>query len=424
MIIMFDSAIELFPGQSNGEFGWMNGKGLVIQKGKGSHVWDTADNEYIDMSMAWGSVLLGHAYPSVLEKVKRAMNEGTNFACLNKYTLQLAERIQNISPCIESLRFVASGTEATMMCCRVAREYTGKPKIMKFDGAYHGQHPIGIAGMVGSAKPNLHDKILAGTSDPSMTDMVVLGQYNDMETTTRVFEAHKGEIAGILVEPIHRCLKPQNGFLSSLRSLASDNNIPLIFDEVVTGFRLALGGAQEYYNVQPDLIAYGKALGGGFPIGVYGGHRDIMDVVNESRYSQEQYTWSASTLGGNPISCSAALATITELEQDGVYSKLHDMGKVMRQTIGSAFESEGMPVYVLGEGPLAQYAISKDPVHTQKHWIQSDRNTGSKIMFHLLKNKIFLNPMGTKFYCSLTHTPRDIEQFGQALVTSIQSLRS
>jgi glutamate-1-semialdehyde 2,1-aminomutase len=406
------SGLKFFPGSSNGEYGWAEPDAVVVDRGKGSRLWDVNGREYLDMSMAWGSAILGHAPAPVLEAAGHAMAGGTNFACVNRYSAELAERIAAISPCVESIRFVASGTEATMMCCRVAREYTGRPKILRFEGAYHGQHPIGIASMVGDSLPPHPEVDPAGASDPAMTRDVLVAPYNDLDTTAQIIEAHAESLAGVIVEPLHRCITPEPGFLQGLREVTRRHGVVLIFDEVVTGFRMALGGAQEYYGVSPDLVAYGKGLGGGFPIGAFGGQSDIMEVVNEHRLPGPPYAWSASTTGGNPVSAAAALATINQLSRPGTYPEFHGRGARLRKLIATIIQDSGCQGYILGDGPLAQVAFSEKPVRDHRSWKASNRKLGAALMTCLLRQGVFLNPMGTKLYISTAHTDGDLEEFG------------
>lgn len=415
------AGLRNFPGNSNGEFGWNLDDAVVVDHGKGSRLWNIHGQEYLDMSMAWGSAILGHAPAPVLEAAARAMQGGSNFACVNRFSAELAERLVHLSPCMEKVRFVASGTEATMMCCRVAREYTGRPRILRFEGAYHGQHPIGVASMCGDTLPPHPQVDDAGASDPAVLRDVLIAPFNDLIKTTEIIQAYKQSLAAVIVEPLHRCLTPAPGFLKGLIEVAEKNGVIVIFDEVVTGFRLALGGAQEYYGVQPHLVAYGKGLGGGFPIGAFGGRADIMEMVSEYRYPGPQYTWSASTTGGNPVSCAAALATIDILSRDGVYREFHGLGKQLRHVMGESLNALKVEGQILGDGPLAQVAFSSTPVYDHRSWRASNRKLGATLMTSLLKQFVFLNPMGTKLYISTAHSDSDIADFGNRFTQALHN---
>ena len=214
-----------------------------------------------------------------------------------------------------------------------------------------------------------------------------------------------------------------DGFLQGLREATASLGIVLVFDEVVTGFRLALGGAQEYYGVSPDLVAYGKGLGGGFPIGVFGGQAEIMEAVNEQRLPGPNYAWSASTTGGNPVSSAAALATIDVFSEPGVYDRLHAMGRQLRERLGQARAQVGETAQVLGDGPLAQSVFLDRPVQSHRDWLAADRERGRAVMFELLRSGVFLNPMGTKLYLSLAHTEADLDEFTAHFTAALKSSR-
>ena len=395
---------------------------MVPERGSGARIWDTQGREFLDFTMAWGSALVGHAHPKVVEAATAAARDGINFASLNRRSIELAERIASVSPCAERIRFVASGTEATLLCLRVAHAATGRPKVLRFEGAYHGQHAVGVAGMLHSRPTALPACDPAGAGAPWTEHDVLVAPYNDLEETTRIVEAHAASLAAVIVEPLHRCLKPRPGFLEGLRELTRRRGIVLIFDEVVTGFRLAPGGAQEFYGVVPDLVAYGKALGGGFPIGAFAGRTEIMEVLEERRLPGPRYVWSASTTGGNPVSCAAALATLDLLLQPGVHAELHALGRRFREGLQSVIRNAGESAQILGDGPLGQVAFSAEPVVDQASWLASDRARGARLMLELLARGIFLNPMGTKLYLSLDHSEAVLsgfmEAFAQALPAS------
>ena len=422
---MIHRAKNLFPGISNGEFGIIDESSVpIIQSGDGARVWDSNGKAYIDMTMAWGSVLIGHANPVIREAAFNAAKNGTNFAALNTQMVELGDQIASISPCVEKIRFVASGTEATMLCLRLARSVRGKSKILKFEGAYHGQHPEGIASMVQLNDRSSTKANTSGTGAPWVKESVLVAPFNDLEATRALIKENAADLAAVIVEPLHRCLKPVDGFLSGLRKITQELGIILVFDEVVTGFRLALGGAQEYYGVKPDLVAYGKALGGGFPIGAFGGSEEIMEGVNESRYSKLNYSWSASTTGGNPVSCAAAMATIKLLSEQQNFEKLHRLGREFRKQLTEILVNNEEPFQVLGDGPLAQVVFTDRTINNSRDWGVADRNKGLLLMLQLIKEGVFLNPMGTKMYLSLSHGAKEMEEFSDKFSSALKSLNS
>jgi glutamate-1-semialdehyde 2,1-aminomutase len=365
--------------------------------------------------MGWGSVLLGHAHQAVVDAVRRQAALGSNFAYVSAPALELGEELQRAVPCAERLRFCASGTEATAYAARLARAYTGRPRLLKFEGAYHGANEIGTVSLF---PRRLHDfprgePTSAGLPTSAVADVLV-APFNDLAATEVIASARRDELAGIIVEPLHRCTPPRPGFLEGLRRLASGTGSLLIFDETVTGFRLAYGGGQAYYGVTPDLCALGKALGGGYPIGAVAGRTDVLDLVREDRLGEERYVWFASSLGGNPVSAAAALATLAELRKPGVYPRLFALGEALRSGLRAALREEGVTAHVQGDGPLAAVVFTEGEVVDYRSAFRADRQRARTFLLGLFRRGIFLNPMSTKLYLSLAHTEREIEAFLEA----------
>ena len=401
-----------FPAGSNGEFNLPPELSMVIARGDGCRLWNTDGREFLDFSIGWGSVLVGHANPAVTEAVTRQASLGANFAYVNENALALAETILSLSPACDSLRFCASGTEATMYCQRLARAVTGKAKILKFEGAYHGANEVGVTSLFPTRLRDFPEpEATSAGIAPPVGDQVLVAPFNDLAMTRAIVAEHVADIAGIIVEPLQRCTPPVAGFLEGLRALADDHAIPLIFDEVVTGFRLSLGGAQEYYGVVPDLVAYGKALGGGYPIGAFGGRAEIMELVREDRLGTDSYVWMASTLGGNPISCAAARAALGVFGGDGVYPRLHALGDYLRGGMRDVLARRQMTAQVIGDGPLAQVVFSDQPVSDYRSMRRGDAAMGRSAMLGLFERGVFLNPMGTKLYLSIAHDEAVCDDF-------------
>ncbi|MCC7016852.1 MAG: aminotransferase class III-fold pyridoxal phosphate-dependent enzyme [Rhodospirillales bacterium] len=397
-------ALAAFPGGiANGEFGLPRDAIVAIERGEGARLWDTAGKEYLDFSMGWGSALVGHACPEIVEAVGRQAPLGSNFAYLNTQVLALAEDIRRAAPAVERIRFCASGTEATMYCMRLARAYTGRAKILKFEGAYHGANEAGVTSLFPRHNLPFPQPELTSAGTPSAARELLVAPYNDLGPTAEIVRAHRAELAGVIMEPLQRCTPPEPGFLEGVRRLCTEAGVPLIFDEVVTGFRLAYGGAQEYYGVIPDLVAYGKALGGGYPIGAFGGQREIMDLVDESRIGDERYVWMASTLGGNPISAAAANAALGVLRRSGTYEKLHALGAAFRDGLRRVLRDRQIAAQVIGDGPLAQVVFTDRPVNNYRSTARGDKVRARKLMLALFARGAFVNPMGTKLYLSIAH---------------------
>lgn len=407
-----DRARAVFTaGIANGEFGLPPGQLVVIERGDGCRLWDTSGKEYLDFSMGWGSCLVGHARPEVVDAVQKQAALGSNFAYLNNHVLALAEEIQRISPASERLRFCASGTEATMYCQRLARAYTNRPKILKFEGAYHGANEAGVTSLFPHKLKAFPEPELTSAGTPQAIDTLLVAPFNDLPTTERIIREQAKDIAAVIAEPLQRCTPPEPGFLEGVREACTKNDILLIFDEVVTGFRLAYGGAQEYYGVVPDLVAYGKAMGGGYPIGAFGGRTDIMELMNEHQIGQDDYVWMASTLGGNPVSTAAAGAALKVFAQPGTYEQLHGLGNYLRDGIRQVLRDRQITGQVIGDGPLAQVVFSADEVRDYRSTFKGDRKKGRALMLQLFDDGVFLNPMGTKLYLSLAHDESVCDEF-------------
>ena len=407
-----ERSLAVFPAGSNGEFNIPEELSLVIERGEGCQLWDTDGRRFLDFSMGWGSVLVGHAHPMVVQAVRERAARGSNFAYITDDALLLAEEIVRLSPACDRVRFCASGTEATMYCQRLARAATRRTKILKFEGAYHGANEIGVTSLFPTRPPRFPqpDPTSAGV-DCVVRDNVLVAPFNDLDQTRQIVADHAADLAAVIVEPLQRCVPPKDGFLAGLREVTREHGAVLIFDEVVTGFRLAYGGAQEYYGVVPDLVAYGKALGGGYPIGAFGGRREIMELVREDRMGAPDYVWVASTLGGNPISTAAGRAALQVFAEEGVYRRLHELGKYLRRGMRKVLEQAHVTAQVIGDGPLAQVVFSDQPVVDYRSTQGGNRAQSRAIMLALFRRGIFLNPMGTKLYLSVAHDETVCDEF-------------
>ena len=400
---------SVFPGASLGEYNLPADLAVVLARGNGARVWDGDGRQFVDFTMGWGSVLLGHAHPAVVGAVQRQAALGSNFAYVSGPALELGEELQRAVPCAERLRFCASGTEATAYAVRLARAHTGRPRVLKFEGAYHGANEIGTVSLFPrrlEAFPR-GEPTSAGLPTSAVADVLV-APFNDLSATEAIATAHRDELAAIIVEPLHRCTPPRPGFLDGLRRLASATGSLLVFDETVTGFRLAYGGGQAYYGVTPDLCALGKALGGGYPLGAVVGRADVLDLVREDRLGEERYVWFASSLGGNPVSAVAAVAALSELRKPGVYPRLFALGEALRSGLRRVLREEGVTAHVQGDGPLAAVVFTDGEVVDYRSAFRADRQRARSFLLGLFRRGIFLNPMSTKLYLSLAHTEQEI----------------
>ncbi len=401
---------EVFPGGSLGEYNLPRELSVILSRGKGARVYDTTGREFIDLTMGWGTVILGHGHPKIAEAVKKQADLGSNFSYVSEQALILAEEIVRAVPCAEKIRFCASGTEATMYAMQFARAFTGRDKIVKFEGAYHGANEFGTVSLFPQKLLDFPEAnpTSAGVTRASCSE-ILIAPYNDLEITSRIITEHAQELAAVIVEPLHRCTTPIAGFLEGLRDITRKHDILLVFDEVMTGFRLSYGGAQEYYGVIPDLAALGKALGGGYPVGAVVGRADILDLCNEAHLGQERYVWFASTLGGNPVTAAAALVTLEELRKPGSYQSLFAAGEKLRSGFRSILTELGIEAQVLGDGPLCAVSFTGEEVVDYRSTFQSDRARERDFKLGLFRQGIFLNPLSTKFYLSLAHGEKEID---------------
>ena len=409
-----ERSLATFPAGSNGEFNLPPELTMVISHGKGCELWDVDGRRYLDFSMGWGSALVGHANSAVVSAVADQVARGSNFAYVSEQSLALAEEIVTASPACDQIRFCASGTEATMYCLRLARAFTGRQKILKFEGAYHGANDVGVTSLFPDRQPEFPTALPSSDGLPAdVNDYVLVAPFNDLETTARIVREYSDQLAAVIAEPLQRCLAPRPGFLAGLRELTGEHQVPLIFDEVVTGFRLAFGGAQEYYGVVPDLVAYGKALGGGCPIGAFGGRREIMQLVHEDRMgdAEKTYVWVASSTGGNPVSAAAARATLNVLRAPGIYQHLHALGDYLRRSMRKVLSAHGQTAQVVGDGPLAQIVFSDADPRDYRSSQHQEKAKARRLMLELFRQGVFLNPMGTKLYLSIAHDESACDEF-------------
>src|SRR5437667_84990 len=315
-------AARVFPGGVLGSHRSGPGLEFVVREGRGAYLWDTTGRRYIDYLRGSGPMLLGHAHPAVVGAVQRQLSRGTTYMLLNEPVIELAEELVRAVKCCEQVRFTSSGSEATFFALRVARAYRGRDKILKFEGGWHGTHDYG-AMSVSTRSPKAFPAPTpdSGGVPHAVESTVLVAPYNDLATTEAIIAAHHEELAAVICEPYQRVVVPAPGFLQGVRAVTRRYGVPLIFDEIVTGFRLAYGGAQEYYGVVPDLVTLGKVIAGGFPLGAVGGSAEIMRHFDPALEGTSQYVWQSGTLNGNPIAAAAGLATLGELRKPGTYER-------------------------------------------------------------------------------------------------------
>ncbi len=406
----FRRARRLIPGGVNSPvraFGSVGGVPRFIASARGARIRDVDGNEYIDYVGSWGPMILGHAHPKVLAAVREAMKAGTSFGAPTSRETDLAEAIRRVLPSIQKVRMVSSGTEATMSALRLARGVTGRDRILKFDGCYHG-HSDGLLVGAGSGVATLGIPGSPGVPK-AMTDLTIVAPYNDLEATRRAFENWGDEIAAIIVEPVAGnmgCIPPVPGFLKGLRNLCDEFGALLIFDEVMTGFRVARGGAQRLYRVKPYLTTLGKIVGGGLPAAAYGGRRDLM-----ARIAPEGDVYQAGTLSGNPLAVAAGLATLELLEADGVYETLSERSAVLASGLEEIGRERGVPITTRSVGGMFGFFFHPGPVESFAQAQQSDAAAFRCFFGAMLEEGIHLAPSPYEAgFVSLAHRSRELSR--------------
>lgn len=384
---------------------------LVVARGEGSRVWDVAGREYIDYHLSSGPALLGHAHPAVSAAVAEQLPKGTTFFFLNEPEIRLAKKIVDAVPCADVVHYTGSGTEATFYALRVARAWTGRTKVLKFEGAWHGMHDYNLWGTVPSKPSAYPHSTPDSVGVPAATgDMVLVTPFNDAEAAVAMIERHAHELAAVIVEPLQRVLLPEPGFLEAIREVTRRHRIVMIFDEIVTGFRIAWGGAQEKYGVVPDLACYGKAVSGGFPLAAIAGSGEIMSVLDARNRPKAEVVWATNTLNGNPVCAAAGVAALDVLSQPGVYDHLRHIGSRLREGIVASGTRHGFAVQAPGDD--AVFGVRFTDRKPLRNWIDlttADKDLGWRWALELMKRGLLVNP-NEKFYISIQHTDADVDQ--------------
>jgi glutamate-1-semialdehyde 2,1-aminomutase len=382
-------------------------KPVFIASGSGSKIRDIDGNTFIDFVMSWGPLILGHAPPRVVEAVRKALEAGSSFGAPTVREIELAERIAAAMPAVEQLRFVNSGTEAAMSAVRLARAATGRPGLIKFEGCYHG-HADALLVKAGSGAMTFSSPSSPGVP-AEVTQHTRVAAFNDLESVERLFEAAAGQIAAIIVEPVAGnmgVVPPEPGFLSGLRGLADKHGCLLIFDEVMTGFRVARGGAAARYNVRPDLVTLGKIIGGGLPVGAYGGRRDLMQQV-----SPVGPVYQAGTLSGNPLAMAAGVATLDALAEPGVYDSLEEKSRRLEEGLAAAAAKTGAKARVQRVGSMLTLFFTDGPVTGYATAARSDTEAFGRFFRGMLSRGVFLPPSQFEaWFVSLAHGREDIDR--------------
>ncbi len=409
---LFEQAQKIIPGGVNSPVRAFNGVGgtpCFIKRAQGAYIYDADDNAYIDYVGSWGPMILGHNHPAILEAVISTANNGLSFGAPTEVEITMAEKVRELVPSMESLRMVSSGTEATMSAIRLARGYTGRDKILKFEGCYHG-HADALLVKAGSGALTLGVPNSPGIPEDFAKHTLTVS-YNNIEEVKEVFAKYADEIACIIVEPVAgnmNCIPPVEGFLEGLRDICDQYSSVLIFDEVMTGFRVALGGAQAHYNIKPDLTTLGKVIGGGMPVGAFGGKQEIMDYI-----APVGPVYQAGTLSGNPIAMAAGLASLTELAQGNKHQQLSSATEKLAMGLKAAAERNGISLSVNYVGAMFGFFFTEDKntITTYEQATQSDAEMFKKFFHLMLDEGVYLAPSSYETgFLSTAHSDDIIEK--------------
>jgi glutamate-1-semialdehyde 2,1-aminomutase len=437
---LFAEALKYIPGGVNSPvraFRATGGQPFFVNRARGAHVWDVDGNEYIDYVCTWGPAILGHAHPKIISAVKTAADHGTSFGIPNPFEVKMAKLICSLVPSVEKVRMTNSGTESCMSAIRLARGFTRRDKIIKFDGCYHG-HADSLLVKAGSGALTFGNPDSAGVP-AAFTQHTIVLPFNEVDAVKAAFEANQNQIAGIIVEPVPGnagLYLPKPGYLEFLRGITQANGALLIFDEVMTGFRIAPGGAQERFQIKPDLTCFGKIIGGGLPVGAFGGRADIMDLL-----APLGPVYQAGTLSGNPLAMAAGIAALEELgsrackSADGprshpavrddcdAYAKLEQLGQQLEAGMKDAAKTAKIPVQFNRCGSMFCAYFTSEPVHNLADAMKSDRARFAKFFHGLLAEGVYVAPSQFEAgFVSTAHTPADIDRTVKAAATVLRAI--
>ena len=396
--------------------------GIVIAEGRGSRVWDEDGNEYIDYLIGSGPMLLGHGHPEVMEAVLEQLPKGTTFFANNSKGIELAEAITEAVPCCEQVRFVASGGEADMYAIRLARAYTGRDKILKFEGGYHGMSSEAQMSLAPAKLVNFPQAVPDSAGIPQgVADQMLIAPFNDLAAVEALLAEHD-DVAAIIAEPLQRVVPADPGYLQGLRDLCDKYHVLLIFDEIVTGFRMAYGGAQERYGVTPDICTLGKIIGGGFALAALGASAEIMRHFDKSIVGADNWLMQLGTLSGNPVAAAAGLKTMEILRRDGSYDQLRAAGRTLKMMQSDALSQAGIAHQICGDDTLFDIFFTNAPCRDFRTAKHDDPQRNAIYNDVLRKHGVFKAP--GKLYPSLAITDADLEQSKNAAWAAAQSIAS
>jgi glutamate-1-semialdehyde 2,1-aminomutase len=415
------TALHRFPGGVLGGYYAPDDLQFVVKEARGAHLYDFSGREYIDYVLGSGPMVLGHAHPAVLAAVEAQLRKGTTYFQLSEPAVALADEICRAVPCAEQLRYTSSGSEATFFALRVARAFRKRDKILKFEGGFHGTHDYSLM----SVGPRVPKAFPAPTPDSAgiphaISEEVLVAPFNDLAETEAIITAHHESLAAVIMEPFQRLVVPERAFLAGVREVTRRFGVPLIFDEIVTGFRFAYGGAQEYYGVVPDIAALGKIIGGGFPLAAVVGSEEIMRHLAPAMEDTGDFVQQAGTLNGNPVAAAAGLATLAELRKPGAYARLFETGRRLKTALQDAARTAGVPAQVAGEAPVFEIYFTDRPITDYRATLTADRARHAVFTRALLERGVV--KAAQKIYVSLAHTEEDIQRTVQTFSAALQAV--
>lgn len=379
---------------------------FVLDRAHGSRLRSVGGREFVDYVLSSGPMVLGHGHPDVLAALRDQLSRTTTSYVLNTPAVELAEWICRLVPCAESVKLLGDGSSATLYALRLARAFTGRSTIIKFEGGFHGYHDATLHSMRPTVLNSPVPQPDSAGIPARVADDVLIAPFNDAAAVARLLAEH--EVAAVIVEPVQRAIEPTPGFLAELKSLTAATGAMLIFDELVTGFRLGLGGAQSHYDVTPDLCALGKILGGGLPLAAVAGRRDIMELAAPGRPIGDGGIWLSGTLNGNPLAAAAGLATLRVLATTHALNRAHEHGRLLRAGIADIARRRSVPLQVIGPDPAFEPVFGEHPITDYMSYVQADLAAGRRFGVELVRRGVFVNP-GAKWYTSSAHTTDDLE---------------
>lgn len=411
-----ERAKEVLPAGGFGNFD----PGIIIARGQGSHVWDEAENRYIDYLIGSGPMLLGHGHPEVLEAVFEQLPQGMTFFATNSRGIELADAICEAVACCQQVRFVTSGGEADMYAIRLARAYTGKDKILKFEGGYHGMSAEAQMSLAPTAEVNFPQAVADSAGIPqSVADEMLIAPFNELDAVASLLDEHD-DVAAIIVEPLQRIIPPLPGFLAGLRKLCDKHGVLLIFDEIVTGFRLSYGGAQERYGVVPDICTLGKIIGGGFPLAALGASAEIMQHFDKAIVGADKWLMQLGTLSGNPVAAVAGLKTMEILRRPGSYDRLRQIGGSLQQMQSTALSQAGIAHRICGDETLFDVLFTDLEATNYRNARHDNPDRASQYNAVLRSQGILKSP--SKLYPSLAVSEQDLDEMQAAVQKAVAAV--